>query len=760
MDPNEENGRADRGQQYGIRPYEPQGMPPSPYVRYAGYEPAEEFHVRDYISVLLKRKWIVLSFFLSVVVITAIFTVTMIPVYKSTVVIKIDRQGPSISYFKEVTVNADAGYHGTQNEILKSRSLAERVIRRLALDKNSRFMPMQGKLSAAIGSLTHTIKEAVLKLLPTMTQGPATRGPDERSSHKETIPAYLSNSLISRLEVLPVKNSDLVKVSFSSQDPELSMNITNTVAEEYIGYDLDSRVDASKEAKSFLEKQIETAKSRVETSEKLLNDYASQNEMIFVDNDKQSVLSTKLAEVSSALSTQSTERMQKEALFRQLKESGSDNPVILNNVLIQGLKSQYATLEAEYRNLSRTFTLDYPKMKNLKSQLDAIRESIDREQSKLINSVESDYRAAQKKEAYLKSALEGQKVKVLDFQRKAVQYQTLKREVEVNKELHNSLLQKLNEVGVAALNKSTSIQIIDRALYPKEPDKPNKPMNILLSLIFGLIGGSGLAFLVEYFDNTVKDTGEIENRLRLPSLGMIPFQPQLNAELRPKVISSDLSDPIAEAFRSISTFIMLSSATKPPKTILVTSPGEREGKTTICINIASALAESMGKGIIIDADMRRPKLHHSFAVDNKNGLSTCLAGLADFTGIEDLLIKPTSVNGLSILTSGPAPANPSRLLHSKRMKDLLDALYDIFNFVIIDAPPLMGMPDSMVLSSIVDGTILVVKAGETPRNAITSAKQIFGSVNSNLLGVVLNGVKTSDLKYGSYSHYFSSYFKE
>lgn len=760
MDGNIEKENTKQSPQYEMKPYEPESRPPSPYIRYDGYDPQEEIHVRDYISVLLKRKWTVLSFFLSVVLITGIFTVTMIPVYKSTVVIKIDKQGPSSIYFKEVTAGADEGYHQTQNEILKSRSLAERVIRKLALDKDSRFMPMEGRLSTAIGSVTYAIKETVLDLLPTVTQGPSTRGPDDSSSHKEAIPAYLSKSLISRLEVMPVKNSDLVKVSFSSQDPELSMNIANTVAEEYIGYDLDSRVDAGKEAKSFLEKQIETAKSKVETSEKLLNDYASKNEIIFVDNDKQSVLNTKLAEVSSALSMQSTERMQKEALYRQLKESGADNPVILNNGLIQGLKSQYASLEAEYRNLSRTFTLDYPKMKNLKSQLEAIRESIDREQSKLINSVESDYLAARKKEAYLKSALEGQKVKVLDFQKKAVQYQTLKREVEVNKAMHNSLLQKLNEVGVAALNKSTNIQIIDRALYPKTPDKPNKTMNILFSIVFGLIGGSGLAFLIEYFDNTVKDTGEIENRMRLPSLGMIPFQPQLNADRRPKVISSDLSNPIAEAFRSISTFIMLSSSTKPPKTILVTSPGEKEGKTTICINIASALAESMGKGIIIDADMRRPKLHHSFAVDNKKGLSTCLAGHSDFTGIEDPLIKPTSVNGLSILTSGPAPVNPSRLLHSKRMKDLLDALYDIFNFVIIDAPPLMGMPDSMVLSSIVDGTILVVKAGETPRNAISSAKQIFGSVNSNLLGVVLNGVKMSDLKYGSYSHYFSSYFKE
>ncbi|MDA8242451.1 MAG: polysaccharide biosynthesis tyrosine autokinase [Nitrospiraceae bacterium] len=751
------------GQQADVKPCEPQIVPPAQYARYPDYQPAEDVHLRDYLGVILKRKWIVLSFLASVLVATVIFTAMMIPVYKSTVVIKIDKQGPDVIPYKNLTdISGDESE--TQKEILKSRNLAERVIRELNLDKSSGFLPVESKLSAMIGAVTDPIERVIMSAMSFMSTSEKKKhtnpGVQTNDPTKEAVPVYLSNALIARLEVVPVKNSELLKVSFSSNDPEISMTVANAVADQYIGYDLDSRVDAGKEAKEFLEKQIESAKLKVEVSEELLNKYASQNEIIFVDNNKNSVIGTKLGEISSALSAESTARMQKEALYRQIKESGTNNPVILNNGLIQSLRNQYATLQAEYSNLSRTFTPDYPKMKNLKSQLDAIHSSIEREKSNLIKSVESDYRASLKKEAYLKSALEAQKTKVLDFQERAVQYQTLLREVEVNKELHNSLLKKLNEVGVAALSKSTNIQIVDRALYPKRPDKPDKLQNFLLSIIFGLIGGAGLAFLVEYFDNTVKDTGEIENRMRLPSLGMIPFQPQLNAERRPKVISSDVSNPIAEAFRSISTFIMLSSSIKPPKTILVTSPGEKEGKTTICINIASALSESLGKGIIIDADMRRPKLHHSFGVDNKTGLSTCLSGLAEFSGIDGTLIKPTSVPGLDILTAGPMPPNPSRLLHSIRMKYLLEALYDIFNFVIIDAPPLMGMPDSMLLSSIVDGTILVVKAGETPRNAIASAKQIFGSVNSNLLGVVLNGVKMTDLKYGSYSHYFSSYFKE
>ncbi|MEJ2009199.1 MAG: polysaccharide biosynthesis tyrosine autokinase, partial [Acidobacteriota bacterium] len=476
--------------------------------------------------------------------------------------------------------------------------------------------------------------------------------------------------------------------------------------------------------------------------------------------DNLSVLTAKLSQISSAVSTATADRMLKEAVYKQIKESGTDNPAIINNSLIMGLKNQYATLESQYLNLSRTFTPDYPKMKNLKSQLDSIRRSIQLEEANLIKSVKSDYESALKREEYLKTALNVQEKKVLNFQGKAAQYLNLKREVDINRKLHNNLLQRLNEVGVAAVSKATNIQIVDKGLYPKAPYKPNKMLNFMLSIFFGLSGGVGLAFLVDYFDDSVKDTDEIEKRMHILSLGMIPFQEQAASGKRLVLASiADSRSQVAEAFRSISTFIVLSSSTKPPKTILVTSPGEREGKTTVCVNVASALSESLGKGIIIDADMRRPRLHHCFGLDNRTGLSNCLAGNIEFDGADIRLVKPTSVKGLSVITSGPVPLNPSQLLHSTKMRDLIEALSNLFNFIIIDAPPLMGMPDSVVLSNMVDGTILVAKAGETPRNAIRAARQIFDNVNGNLLGVVLNGVKKNDLKYGSYSQYYSSYFK-
>ncbi|MGC2064116.1 MAG: exopolysaccharide transport family protein, partial [Thermodesulfovibrionales bacterium] len=587
----EDNNNREIPRQYAVKPYEPAELPPSPFIRYSSYEQQEQedTHLRDYISVILKRKWIVLSFFVAVVITTAVVTFSIVPLYRSTVVIKIDKQGPNVLSFKGMT-SLDTDTYETQGEILKSRSLAERVIRKLELDKNKDFLPIEDKLSAIMSSITDPIMKVFSYFIPSGTKNDEgnDRGKDEgnngkniegtpKAPQKEEIPAYLSYSLISRLEVVPVKNSQLMKISFISHKPGISFNIANAIADEYIGYDLDSRVDAGREAKEFLEKQIENTRTKVDASERLLNEYASKNEIIFIDSDKQSVLTRKLSDISSSLNSETAERMRKEGLYRQIVESGANNPAIINNGLIMGLKSQYATLEAEYLNLTKTFTPDYPKMQNMKRQLDAIRRNIEKEEGVLTKSIESDYKASLKKEAYLQAALEGQKRKVLDFQERAVQYQSLKRQVEVNKELHNNLLQRLNEVGVAALSKSTNIQIIDRALYPKHPDKPNKPRNFFLSLVFGLLGGVGLAFLVDYFDNSVKDTDEIEKRMHMTSLGMIPYQPQLNAEKRPQVISSEFTNPVAEAFRSIGTFIMLSSPTTPPRKILVTSPGAGEG---------------------------------------------------------------------------------------------------------------------------------------------------------------------------------------
>jgi succinoglycan biosynthesis transport protein ExoP len=746
-----------RGNQYTIQPYA-QSDVPSTYVNYQA--PEEEVHLRDYLGIILKRKWVVLTFLLSVMVITMTITFAATPLYRSTAVIKIGEAQNSSDPLKILQTSQQADYYQTQYEILKSDTLAERVIRKLELDKNPDFGRTDNVLLQAVRRVIYSVVDGVFSLISLVSVGDDHAKEVEVHRPRSEMPLYLINSFLSSMDVAPVKNSQLVQVSFSSSSPELAQNVAKAIADAYIGLTVESRVDTTTQAKEFLSNQLELTKTKLEDSEEKLNKYASKNGVIYLDGDKQSVLVQKLSEITSALSAATNDRMQREALYKQIKESGDDNPVIMNNSLILGLKKQYATLEAEYFNKLRTFTPDYPAMKNLKSEMDAIQRSIQKEKTALVEVIISDYKAAEKKETYLSNAFEAQKRNILDFQDNAAEYQTLKREVDVNKQLQKDLLQKFNEVNIAAMSQATNIQILDYPRYPMLPDTPKKTRNFFLSLVFGLMGGIGLAFLIEYFDYTIRDTREIEKRTNLPSLGMVPFHAHLGSPEKRGLAYSGITRSVSEAFRSIGTFILLSSPSKPPKTILVTSPGEKEGKTTVCINVALALSDSIGNGLLIDADMRKPKLHRAFNLDNKTGLSGYLSGNMDLDVMNGKLIRQTHLKELSIITAGPVPPNPAKLLHSPRMKELLDILYARYNFVIIDATPVLGIPDGVLLSRIVDGTILVVRAGETPKNALSTTRQIFSDVNTNLLGVVLNGVKKDDLRFSYHYGYYSSYFED
>jgi succinoglycan biosynthesis transport protein ExoP len=760
-----------------IQRYDRRDLPLSTHLEYLDDKVGEEVHLRDYFNVILKRKRIVFIFFICVVIITAILTFMMTPLYNSTAVVRIEGQSPNVlSTVQGVTFGAD--YYQTQYEILKSHSLAEKVIRNLHLDKNKDFLPVQSIPDKAEELIFNNTLGLLSRLYSSfvVSDHPVREGSVQKVSPTENaIPTYLINSLINRLDVTPIKNSQLVRVSFLSHNPELSMNVTNAVAETFIQLDLESTVGASKEARDFLKQQIEITKDKLEESEKRLNAYASKKEIVF-DKGDQNLITQKLSDLSAALDSITSERMQREGLYREVKESGANNPVILGNQLILGLKKDFSSLEAEYYNLSKIYTPDYPKMKSLKSQMDAIQRRIEEETSRIIDSVQSDYKASVKKEENLLRALNVQKQEALSFRDTLSDYEVLKREVDANKDLYNTLLKRFNEVGVSAMSSATNIQLLDRAVYPKVPYKPNVPLNFLLSVFFGLTGGVGLAFLAEYFDSSVKDTDVIERKVNLPTLGIIPdfaiaqqkarfqvtdkFSPRKRTapSRLPMPLHPQKGGPVAEAFRSIGAFIVLSSASTPPKTILVTGPGEQVGKTTICVNIARALLESLGKGIIIDADLRRPDLHHHFKMDNSTGLSTFLSGNIEFDGTEGVLIKPASEKGLSVITSGPIPPNPSELLGSARMQDLLDALQATFEFVLVDSPPVMGLPDAIYLSKIVDGTVLVAKAGATTKNELTEIKRVFRTIDAKILGVILNGVKKGDLKYGTYNYYYSSYY--
>ncbi len=768
-----------------IKKYDQRDFSLSTYIEYMQERKreTEEIHLRDYLNVILKRKSIVLLFLISVVTITIILSLMMTPLYMATAVVKIETASPNVLSFKGVQIDTPgADYYQTQFEILKSRNMAERVIRNLSLDKNKDFLlprDMLSKIQSFIYDGFNTIGDfsSIIKLFSTKkSSDTAPANPGDNQSVVSDIPDYLINSLISRIEVSPVKNSQLVKVSFISHTPELSMDVSNAISQTYITFDMESRIFASNEAKDFLQAQLEIMKQKVEESEKTLNNYAAKNEIVFTSSNN-NLYAQKLSDISVVLNSVTTERIQKEALYRQVRDSGVNNPIILNNPMIQGLRNEHAKIEAEYYNLLKIYTPEYPKMKSIKSQMDAITNRTSLETAKIIQSSELDYRNALKKEDNLTKALNSQKQKVLSFQDSAASYEVLRRDVDVNKGLYNSLLQRLSEVSVSAGNKATNIQILDKAIFPKAPFKPNLPFNVVLAIVFGLAGGIGLTFLVEYFDNSIKDTDDIEKKADLPTLGIIPNieeareaitssnKSMIQHKVKPQqsnlpiVVDYKQTNPIIESFRSIGAFILLSSSEKPPTTILITGPGEKIGKTSVTINLAKAMRERLGRGVlIVDADLRRPRLHAAFQLDNAVGLSSVLSGNIEFDSSNGRLIRSTGISGLSVITSGPIPPNPSELLGSSKMREIIYALQSLYEFIIIDSPPVIGFPDSIYLSKVVDGTVLVVRAGETPLKALQETKRVFREINAKILGVVLNGVKKSDLKYGAYNYYHSAYY--
>lgn len=708
---------------------------------YYGYQQEEDAHLKDYLHILLRRKWIVITVFLAVITTVTIATFMTRPLYKATVTLKIDQENQNMMMFKDALAiqMPEQDYYETQFRILKSKNLAIRVIRKMRLDSNPEF---SGRAKVAATAQPKTV--SFLK--------------QNTSAKDDEIDPSIVGAFIGRLEVNPQPKSRLVNVSFISYEPALAQKVANTTAQSYIELNMESKYASTQQGREWLEQQLDIMKAKVEQGEEKLNQYAAQNQIIFLSQDDKSsnmnITTQKLTEISTELTTATADRIHQEALYREIYSGDPESSsYLMNNKLIQDLKKDAAGFEAEYNQNLKTYKPDYPKMVKQKALVDQYKNKIASETKRIMQSVKKDYEAAVKREEYLQKAFEKQKQEALDLNSRSVQYQILKRETDTNKELYNGLLQKLKESGISASLPTNNIVVLDTAEMPRSPFKPQRARNIILSMILGLFGGIGLAFFTEYLDSTIKTPEDIEKKIFMPSLGIVPVHTDTtdSKNMPVEYISySDSRSVLSEAYASIRTYLLFSSAGKPPKVMMVTSAQREEGKTTTAINTAISLTKSNAKAILIDADMRKPRIHKVFKVSNTVGLSSFLSGNCEF---DSKMIKATKVTGLDILTSGPIPPNPAELLSSYRLRDLIKGLYPLYDFMIFDTPPMLGLADAAIASTQTDGVILVVKSGHTPKEAAQQAKKILEGVDAKILGVVLNGISHSNMKYGNYSYY-------
>ena len=708
-----------------------------------------EPHLLDYFIILRKHQWLILTFLLTVVTVVTIASFKMKPVYQAAARVEVDKESQSMLPFQGVNSYDEfmdmENYIETQAKILQSETLAFQTIKSLDLGRYPEF-------GGVANSLTWTRGGAA-------PQRPAILG------------AFLGRLLVKR-----VPTSRLIEVQFEAQDPQLAAQVVNTHLQNYIELNFRSKYDATTQASTWLSAELEELRIKVEKSEDARIAYERQNQIWQID-DKKDITTQKLTDLSKAVTDAQTLMAEKEALYRMAISGNVDAlPATRDNPVIQDLLKRKTDLDESYAEAIIQYGPNYPKVQRLGAQQKNVDADLEKARKTIIESVEQEFNTTRQRVELLQEAVDKQKAEANDLAEKLVQFHILQHDAESNKTLYDGLLQKLKEAGITAGLRSSNIRVVDPALAPASPSRPQKARNILLALLVGLVGGIGLALFREYLDNTVKSPDDIEALTGLPSLAVVPALPGMNghhgrlsrfsrdtgqqASSGPRVELLAHVQPksqISEAFRALRTSLLLSQADHPPQVILVTSALPREGKTTAAVNLAVTLAQLGDRTLLMDADLRKPGIRRALnmTIGKEIGLSSYLAGVSS---LDEVVIPHPTINNLEALTTGPIPPSPADLLSSHRMREAIVELRRRFKFIVIDSPPIMAATDAVILSSLTDGVLLVVRSGETPKEAFTRTRDLLAAVKSRLLGVVLNAVDSSAPDYYySYRYYPYAY---
>src|SRR5271155_3265426 len=708
-----------------------------------------EPHLLDYLVILRKHQWLILTFLLTVVTVVTIASFKMKPVYEAAARVEVDKESQSPLPFQEESsydefVDLDS-YLETQTKILESETLAFQTIKSMDLARYPEFGGGPGTLAFGQG-------------------GAGTRRP------------AILGAFLGGLSVKRVPNSRLIQVGFEAEDPQLAAQIVNAHLQNYIEQNFRSKYDATTQASNWLSSELEELRIKVEKSEDARLAYERQNQIWQID-EKQDITTQKLADLSKAVTDAQTGLAEKEALYRMALSGNVDAlPAARENPVIQDLLKRKAETNSNYADALNQYGPNYPKVQRLAAQQQQVADDLANAQKTMVDSIQVEYNTARSHVDILQASLDKQKADANDLAEKLVQYHILQHDAEANKQVYDGLLQKLKEATISVGLRSSNIRVVDPALAPTSPSRPQKARNILLAFLVGLVGGIGLAVFREYLDNTVKSPDDIEALTGLPSLAVVPALPGMTghhsrlswpsrdpipqAGTGPRVELLSYLQPksqISEAFRALRTSLLLSQAEHPPQVILVTSALPREGKTTAAVNLAVTLAQLGDRTLLIDADLRKPGIRRALnlTIGKEVGLSSFLAGVSS---LDEVLLPHPTINNLAAITTGPVPPNPADLLSSHRIRDVIAELRVRFKFIVIDSPPVMAATDAVILSVVTDGVLLVVRSGQTPKEAFTRTCDLLKAVKCRLLGVVLNAVDSSAPDYYySYRYYPYAY---
>ncbi len=744
---------------------------------YAGAT-AEPTTLRDYLFVVLKRKWLILSL---VLVITSLVTIQAFrapSIYEGETTIRIEQRPTSVLQTKEIVITGqnDPNFWGTQLKLLENPALARQVVLTLDLQHNPAFFggQAQGGVFASLRRIFSKSKKG--------TESPAAPGGLTVVGESEVTGDSLTPEQLAELEpyedaiiggesVDPVPSTNLVRIRFVHPDPELAQKIANTLAEVFVNNNLQRATAGSSKAEDILAKEIATLQTKLKQEQEEQFNYAKNHNLPLTTEPSGNLEAARLATLSGQLLQAENDR---KLIQAQLEAARREHdpfsiPDVNASARVDKLRDRISALKEKRDALLIVYTSEWPEVKKIDAQLKGLEAELAKAPPEIVTSIQRRYEAAVSRENLLRRSYEQQKGTTTQQTRDQIDLMAISQELETNKQYLNTLLQRQREFQVTSGERSNEVSIATYSRLPKAPIGPQRLRNIFIAFLLSLGAGIGLAFLLDFLDDTVKTVDDIDRYLHLPALALIPASRDRGrligiggqsgtgaADTTALAMVNDSRSPIAESYRHLRTSLLLSSAGQPPKTILVTSSEPSEGKTTTCINTAFMLAQTGVQVLIVDCDLRRPRLHAHFEAPNTKGLTNWLSGETD---LESLIQTLPAQPNLKILTSGPVPPNPAELLGSDEMRKLLGILGERFTHIVLDSPPAISFTDASILSTMVDGVVLVIHGGRSSRAVVRRAKQQLLDVGAHIFGVVLNNVKLETQDY-YYSGYYSNYYTE
>jgi capsular exopolysaccharide synthesis family protein len=777
------------------RPVDP--VPPS--YNY-GVDPSaqHEVHLIDYWRAIRKRLWLVLGLVALITMLAVLYVARKPDYFEAQARVQVKPEDNSTLTGKTpylYTASEDSIYFNTQLQILTSPGLMRRVVRTLDLEHNPDFFK---GTNAQNRSTWRTILEMVgipqrgasepakVDELPLTASSVAPATSHEDLTEAKRLAPYVA-AILSGLKVEPVKESrgyyketSLIDIRYSHTDPQVAAKVVNAIADTYVYANLEKKMETNSSTGTFLQKRIAELQQQIRTDEERLVNYARNNQIISLDPNQNTVVE-RLAGLNRQLLEAENERKTAEATFKAASAPGAAE------ALAEGDAKQISELDGKLNELRQKrvqllveATEEAPEVKEVDQQITELSTQLKdlrgRKSTNLLTILETRYNQTLTREAALRKSFEQQRAETLSQNEASINYRIIQQEIETNKTLLNSLLQGAKENDVVIAGKPNNISVVDYGLAPDSPVGPNRTRTVFMAFFLSIGLGVGLALFLEYLDDTVHSTEEVERGLHLPALAVIPSvgggsagnrlidtskalmkrngNGVSSAKHEELLINVDSRSPLAEAYRHLRTSVLLSSAGHAPKSLLVTSSLPGEGKTTTAVNTAFSLAQTGASVVIVDADMRRPRLRSIFGVGHQLGLSSVLSSSLSEDEILELVCRDEAT-GLGILTSGPIPPNPAELIGSDQMRHLLSALQGHFDHVIIDSPPVSSFTDGVLISTMVDGVLLVVQGGKSSRHIVRRSKQLLQDVGAKIFGVVLNNTEVQSHDYYYYQRYYS-----